>query len=165
MGIFDISSWLIFRRCGSAQTEPCGCRITGDSIISEFLGNKHQHSALSVWVESRSSLWISHSLFSSVHTHSWFLGPALPKSIFSFHVFPLGDGFFPPAWSTGRKCHPVKCQLKLSMQTLLGSGVSWHFPPWVQSVCFAQLKQKLKAPKLMRVAQGSSWFAPVSLLL
>lgn len=142
----------------------CGCRITEYSTIRKFLGNKHEHTAAASGWARKQKLWISQFAFSSVHTHSLFLHPVLSKSIFFPSCFSTWGWIFFPAWSTGRKCHTVKCQLKLPMQTLLGLGVSWHFFPWVQSVYFAQFKQKLKAQDVMRVAQGSSWVSPVSVL-
>lgn len=73
----------------------CGHRMTENSRISEFLGNKHKHSAAAgVW-GGKEKLTLDLSVcFSSVHTHSSVLSPALSKSIFSFHVFRLGVDFF-----------------------------------------------------------------------
>lgn len=118
----------------------CGCRITEYSITRKFLGNKHEHTAAASGWARKQKLWISQFAFSSVHTHSLFLHPVLSKSIFFPSCFSTWGWIFFPAWSTGRKCHTVKCQLKLPMQTLLGLGVSWHFFPLGSECLFCSVQ-------------------------
>lgn len=116
-------------------------------------------------VGRRSSLWISLSLFQFC-PHSLFgFMPCFTKIHFFLSCFSsMGMDFF-CCLEHGEEMPDCKVPVKITQQTLLGLGVSWHFPPWVRSVCFAQLQHKLRAPSWVRVAQSSSCLAPLSLLL
>lgn len=158
-GIFNIS--FNFSEIGECPGKACGCRITEYSIISEFSGNKHKHTQLPMSgvggkVHSE-SLTLLFTLIPCFYTLLY------RNPVFPFMFFDVGMDFL-PCLEHGEEMPLCKVPVKILHANTAGFG-SLLAVFSLLSVHFAGFKHKLKAHSLMRVAQGSSCFAPVSVLL